>query len=346
VSLVASHLKVALVFLLKLGLTAACLGWAFSQVDWENSVFVRPGAVDYRWLAAGAGLAGATVFLTALRWWFFLRAQGLPTGIGRATELTMIGNLFNLVSVGGIGGDAARIVLLIRDHPGRKLVITMAVMMDHLAGMVTMAALFFIISAARFEALADQSLLGKGVIRFAWFYLGGGLGVVAFLFICASPPMHRRIHGNGRFARWPVLSRIPEIHDVFRRKWQHTLAGVLVSFVMLFAYFTSFWCGLRAVGGDAPAGTVITAMPVIDSISALPVSVAGVGVREKLFEILMDDLAGVPAETAVAASLAGFACNVLWAACGALFFLKKRDRIQVAELDRVAMPSDGGEAAG
>jgi hypothetical protein len=73
-------------------------------------------------------------------------------------------------------------------------------------------------------------------------------------------------------------------------------------------------------------------MPVIDSISALPVTVAGVGVREKLFEVLMDDLASVPPETAIAASLAGFACNTLWALLGALFFLKKRDRIRVTEL--------------
>ena len=65
----------------------------------------------------------------------------------------------------------------------------------------------------------------------------------------------------------------------------------------------------------------------------MPISVAGVGVREKLFEVLMHDLAGVPPETAVAASLAGFACNVLWAGLGALFFLKKRDRISVAELE-------------
>ncbi len=75
-------------------------------------------------------------------------------------------------------------------------------------------------------------------------------------------------------------------------------------------------------------------MPVIDAISGMPISMAGVGVREKLFEVLMKDLAGVPAEIAVAASLAGFACNVLWAGLGALFFLKKRDRISVAELKK------------
>jgi hypothetical protein len=90
---------------------------------------------------------------------------------------------------------------------------------------------------------------------------------------------------------------------------------------------------MRAVGGTSDYGSVISAMPVIDAVSGLPISIAGVGVREKLFEVLMKDLAGVPAETAVAASLAGFACNALWALLGALFFLKKRDRIAVSELE-------------
>jgi len=325
-------MKAFLIFLLKLALTGLCLWWAFSQVKFDRSVFTRPGAVDYRWLAGGAAFAGASIVFHGLRWWLFLRGQALPVSLGRAVELTMIDSLFSLASVSGLGGDAARIILLIRDHPGKKLVIAMAVMADHLAGLVSIAVLFFIISVARFDAIVNQSILGRGVIHFAWFYLGGGLAMVVLIFICASPPVHRRIHGNGRFARWPFMRKIPELYDVYRKNWKYALGGLMVSFLMLFAYFSSYYCGMRAVGGKAEYTAVISAMPVIDSISGMPISIAGVGVREKLFEVLMKDLAGVPPETAVAASLAGFACNVLWAGFGALFFLKKRDRISVAEL--------------
>jgi len=327
-------MKAFLVFLLKLALTALCLGWAFSHVEFNHSVFTRPGAVDYRWLAVGACLAGLSVILQATRWWLFLQGQSLGVSLGRAVELTMIDGLFSLASVSGLGGDAARVILLMRDYPGRKLVIAMAVTADHLAGLVSIALLFFAVSAARFDALADPSVLGRGVIHFAWFYLGGGLAMVMLIFICASPPIHRRIHGNGRFARWPVMKRIPELYDIYRKNWRHALAGLAVSFVMLGAYFSSYYCGMRAVGGTSAYGDVMSAMPVIDAISGMPISIAGVGVREKLFEVLLHDLAGVPPEAAVAASLAGFACNTLWAAAGALFFLKKRDRLSVGELEK------------
>ncbi|MES2474857.1 MAG: lysylphosphatidylglycerol synthase transmembrane domain-containing protein [Verrucomicrobiota bacterium] len=326
-------MKAILIFLLKLVLTAACLIWAFSRVDFDGSVFTQPGAIDYRWLAGGVALAGVSIVLHALRWWLFLRGQSLPVKFPRAIELTLIDSLFSLASVSGLGGDAARIVLLGRDLPGRKLVIAMAVMADHLAGLVSIALLFFVITLTRYHTLTETSLLGENVILFAWFYLGGGLAMVGLIFVCASPPVHRRIHANNRFARFPILKQIPELYDVYRRNWRFALGGLAVSFLMLAAYFSSYWCGMRAVGGSASYGAVMAAMPVIDSISGLPISIGGVGVRENLFQILLDDLAGVAPSTAVAASLAGFACNVFWAAVGALFFLKKDDRVSVAELE-------------
>lgn len=326
-------MKAILIFLLKLALTAGCLAWAFSRMDFDGSVFTRPRAIDYRWLAGGVVLAGVSIVMHALRWWFFLRGQSLPVKLGRAVELTLIDSLFSLASVSGLGGDAARIVLLGRDLPGRKLVIALAVMADHLAGLVSVSLLFFAITLSRYHDLTKTSLLGENVMIFAWFYLGGGLAMVALIFICASPPVHRRIHANDRFARFPIMKQVPELYDVYRRNWPYALAGLAVSFLMLAAYFSSYWCGMKAVGGSASYTAVMAAMPVIDSISGLPVSIGGVGVRENLFEILLGDLAGVPASTAVAASLAGFACNVFWAAVGALFFLKKRDRVTVAELE-------------
>ncbi len=314
-------MKAWLIFILKLALTGLCLWWAFSQVD--RSVF--SGRFDPWWLLGGVALAGVSMGLHGLRWWLFLRAQDLPVSMGRAFELTLIDCLFSLASVSGLGGDAVRIMLLMRDLPGRKLVITLAVTADHLAGMVSLGLFFFAVSVARFEALADPSVLGRGVIQFAWFYLGGGLALVALIFFCASPFGHRLIHGKEeRFKRWPILTRVPHIYDVYRRKWPYALGGVIVSFGMLVAYFSAFYCGLRSAGGNAHYVDVLSAMPVIDAISGMPVSIGGIGVREKLFQVLLHDLAGVPAATAIAASLAGFACQVVWAGVGAVLLLRKR----------------------
>lgn len=328
-------MKPALIFLLKLGLTVACLWWAFSGIDGEGTIFTRPGEIDYGWLAAGVGMAGISVILTALRWWVLMRVQDIRVGIPRAIELTMIGNLLSLFSVGSLGGDAARVILLIRDYPGKKLPITMSVLVDHMAGMITLGLLFFFVSARGFDELTSREVLGlqgEAVLQFAWVYIGGGFLMVGLFFLCASPPLHRRIHANGRLDRWPILRKIPEIYDVYRRNWRLTAVGLGCSMLMMLAFFASFWCGLRAVGGGATLGSVMTAMPVIDGLSSVPVSIGGIGIRENLFMMLLPALADISREIARDASLAGFACNVFWALLGALFFLKKTDRISAADV--------------
>lgn len=328
-------MKKWLLFLAKLVFTAACLWWAFSGIDFKHSALANPGELGWSWIAGGIALGGATVFLSALRWWLLLRAQGIAVGLWRVTELTLIGNLFNLFAVGGVGGDAAKIFLLIREHPERKLAVTMSVMVDHLVGLVAMAFVFFAMTAGRFDALESQSVLGKGAIRFAWFFFGGGLGSVALMFLLSSPWVHGRIHKPGKAMKFEMLRRIPEIYDVYRRKWGHATLALAASTIMLPVYYTTFWCGASSVREGIDPWQVFTAMPVVDAISAMPLSVSGIGVREKTFEVLMNDLAGLPAEVAVSGSLIGFACSLVWAIVGGFLFLRPSDRTTMKQIEEI-----------
>jgi uncharacterized membrane protein YbhN (UPF0104 family) len=86
----------------------------------------------------------------------------------------------------------------------------------------------------------------------------------------------------------------------------------------------SFYCGLRAVGGAAPVLDVLTAMPIVDAAASLPVSVSGLGVRERTFEALLAGIAGVPDAVGISASLAGWLFNVFWGLVGGVLFLRSR----------------------
>ncbi len=324
-------MKTWLLFLFKLALTAGCLWWALSGVDIHATVLSRPWELDPGWLLLGMAFAGLAVVLGALRWQIFLAAQKIHLPLLRVLELTLIGGLFTLLSVGSLGSDAARIVLLSRQEPRRKLALTVSVLMDHMSGMVAMALLFLGLTAGRFGALEAESGLGHGVLQFAWVCLGGGLVLMVVLFVLMSPWGHRIVHRDGRWLHWECMRTIPEAWDVYRRKWPHVLAGIAVAVALLFAYYLTFWAGLRAVGWQLDPGSVCAAMPVIDAISSIPVSVAGIGVREKLFTILLGDLAGVDGAVAVSASLVGFMLHAFWAAVGGVVFLRHRGEVGAAE---------------
>ncbi len=328
-------MKKALLFFLKLCLTAACLWWALSGVDWNSSVFTNPAGMAWEWALPGVLLAGLTVVLTAVRLWLLLRAQGIRISMARAVELTLIGNLFNLAAVGGIGGDAVRIFLLIRDHPERKLAVTITVLFDHLVGLVAMSLVFFALTAGRFDALASQSLETKNILRFAWMFFTGGLVMVAVMFVVSYPPIHDRIHARGRHWKIAFMRQLPLVYDVYRKRWRHGLAALVAAVVMLPVYYATFWCGARVAGSDVDAGPVLTAMPVVDMLSALPLSVAGLGVREKSLQILMQDLTGMEPDVAVVASLVGFVFTLVWAIPGALLFMHTGGRAAMSEIRKM-----------
>lgn len=336
-------MKKALFFLIKLILTVACLTWALNDVDWKESKILRPGELHWQWIACGVLMAGLTVFLTAVRLWVLLAAQGVRISLWRAGELTLIGDLFNLFAVGGVGGDAVRIFLLIRDHPERKLAVTLTVMFDHLVGLAAMSLVFFALTAGRFDQLASQSAETKFIMRFAWMFFGGGLALTSLMFLASYPPIHDRIHARGREWKIAFMRQVPVLVDVYRKKWRHALVAFVAAVIMLPIYYGTFWFGARAAGSEVAPGPVLISMPVVDMMAAMPVSVAGVGVREKVFESLMSDLTGMDPDTAVASTLIGFCCTLVWALLGGLLFLRTRDRVSVKVMEELTGGDDGND---
>jgi uncharacterized membrane protein YbhN (UPF0104 family) len=207
------------------------------------------------------------------------------------------------------------------------MAIAVSVLADHMSGMVGMALMFFLLTAGRFGALEEQSVLGRGVLRFTWVYFVGVIAVTVFLFVMMSPAVYGRVHRDGRWMPWKFMHALPEIWDVYRKKWRHVLAGVAVSCVMLLNYYLVFWAGARAVGCDLDLAGVFSVMPVVDAVSSIPVSISGIGVRENLFKVLLADLAGVPGAMAVSASLVGFLMYSAWAVFGAVLFLRRREEV-------------------
>lgn len=328
-------MKKWLLFLIKFILTGLCLWWALHEVDWANSILSNPGDLSWGWIVPGIVLAGVTVLLTAVRLWVLLMAQGIRVTLWRSVELTLIGNLFNLVAVGSIGSDAARIFLLIRDHPERKMAVTLTVMFDHLIGLVAMSLVFFALTAGRFDALASQSEETKAILKFSWVFFSGGLVSIVLMFVLSAPPIHNRIKAKLIHTRFAMMRKFPEALDVYRTKWVHAVVATIAAIVMLPIYYASFWCGARAAGSMVEATPILVAMPVVDMLSAMPLSISGLGVREASMKILMEDLTGMKPDVAVAASLIGFVCTLVWTLMGGLLFLRPRDRASVEVMESV-----------
>ena len=282
-----------------------------------SSLAQHPG-----WLAAGLASAGLALVLTGLRWWVFLRAQDIDETPLAAVRITLCTWLFTLVSFGALAGDAARILWMRKRHPGKTIPITATIMIDHLAGLFGTAVVFAIFGSSFLLASETLPPAGRAVLLSVAGYIG--ISVIGLALMMLSMRPRFRVHGARLFPKilaHPRVVQMAACFDSIVTHWKLSLAGVALSSVMLVAYSFSFVCAVRAVGGSSPAPDIMAAVPLVDVVASLPVSVAGLGVREKTFGAFMEAFSGMPADIAVSASLTGWLLALAWGIAGSLVFL-------------------------
>src|SRR4029077_18367659 len=75
-------------------------------------------------------------------------------------------------------------------------------------------------------------------------------------------------------------------------------------------YYLSYYSAMRSLGAPgvhvASVTDVVSIMPLVNTITGVPVSFGGVGVRETLFQTLLGRLADVPAAVAALSASLGY----------------------------------------
>jgi uncharacterized membrane protein YbhN (UPF0104 family) len=70
-------------------------------------------------------------------------------------------------------------------------------------------------------------------------------------------------------------------------------------------------------------------LPIINSVTAIPISISGFGVREGMYQVMFGEV-GVAPSLAVAMSLIGYLASLIWSVVGAGFYLTHRKEIPSA----------------
>jgi uncharacterized protein (TIRG00374 family) len=311
----------ALLLALQSLVTLALLGWIFSQSEVRESTGVVLRNADLRWVGLAVAVAGAETFLGALRWRVFLHMLDLRVPFWQGVRLFYLGLFFNTFLVGAVGGDAVKALVLIGQGRPRGAAV-LSVIMDRLSGLGALVLMSCLFLLTQYKWLT-QSPLVAGLIHFVFLYLVGVFVVLSVTFWLAASGRADKI------PRWmPLrekLAQLCSLYFLFVEKWPRTLLAAGISCFMLLGYFLVFYCAMRAYGVAPPLTQVFAFMPVVDIISALPISLGGVGVREKLFVVLLGDLLQVSAAVAVWISLTGFLTTLFWGLLGLLTLPFYRD---------------------
>ena len=95
----------------------------------------------------------------------------------------------------------------------------------------------------------------------------------------------------------------------------------------------SIVCVGRGLGIHASIVDYFLYLPIINSVTAIPITVSGFGVREGMY-VAMFNRVGVPGAAALAMSLLGYLATLFWSVVGAGFYLTHRKDIpSAAQID-------------
>jgi glycosyltransferase 2 family protein len=315
----------ALPLLLKMTVTTVLLGMIFREHRFTETILPHLWVlgVNWQWTLAGLASVGISIWLSALRWEVLLKGQQHPVPGREVMRVTVISNFFNITSIGTLGGDAYRVLALMQQPGSRRLHIMVSVMLDHLLGMMGLGILFLSCRVVYDDRLASLSAEVRTILQAFEMFMVGSVIFVILSAISFTPHLYQ---WGERKLPWLLgyapLKNFAQACDALRRDWRGSLIASVLS-VLLFAFhFLSFHCAIFAVGGKAQVNEVMAAMPIVDAVAGLPISVSGLGVREKTFETLIHALTGIPEATAVSASLVGWLMGVAWGVVGGLLFLR------------------------
>jgi glycosyltransferase 2 family protein len=293
-------------FCLRLFLGLATLGLIASRVDLGGATLrANPHLLASVILATILLISSQAV--AAYRWKLILAEDLLPWSY--LLRLYIIGVFFGLFLPTSVGGDAVRAVAAARssERPGGAIA---TVLIDR--GFGVLATIAYALLGL---AVAPQSLAVLSRSGMRWHAPGTTgtilvLGLIGLALLGLSRIARARAFWNEGMAALKRLLQAPA-----RLMSVAVLAGLSQGLIIL------LWLTLAAgMNFGIPATTFLWAVPVVSLSALLPLTFAGLGVREGVWLVLLAG-SSIASADILAFSLLYFACNVLVGLLGAFLFV-------------------------
>ncbi len=256
-------------FLIKFTISIGLLAWLFQSVE-IDALMVHLNGVTVITLIVISFLIVTSVLLIGYRWTLLLAYLKHPRlTVVQATKNVIIGLFFNQFLPSTVGGDVVRIWLAKR-HGLPMDIAAYSVISDRLFGFTGLV----LVCAAGLPLMmsyANDSIMITGVMTLVL----GGLGVLAFIvFFQYLPDWLKHL----KALRW--MTAISNVVGGVIVKSGRGLEVLIISLCLHLIDVTLLFGAAMMLGIDIPYLVCLALIPPAILVSAIPISIAGWGVRE------------------------------------------------------------------
>jgi hypothetical protein len=302
----------------KLGVSVVLLGILAWTQD-LGSVLSLMAAADPGWLAVAilAMMAGQT--LTAFTWGLLLTARELRVPLGKLVNIYYMSSFIGTWLPSSTGPDVVRAYYLAKHVDGYEAVGSMLVL--RFISLLTLG-LFAVVGIGLVPAESPE--LPASALLLAWLLVAGSAGALIVGMTDGPRWMATRVlRAIGLGGLGNVLGKLHDALSAYRRAPGALAVATMMSLVVQLLRILEIYYAGRALGAEVPLAQYLVLVPVTTLITLIPVSLAGLGVREGAF-VYYFSRAGTSPEMAFSLGLLVFGLTlVLWVIGAVLYWRAK-----------------------
>jgi hypothetical protein len=293
--------------------------------------------VKVLWFELGIACMGLVCYFGIVRWQWILQVQGLELRFWRACSIFFIGLFFNAFMLGSTGGDVIKALYVAHETHHKKAEAVATVIVDRVIGLLVLFVIALVMMAFNYSRVfGDVRLRSFAIVTLVVVIVTVGGTALTFWRGFADKFFGLRgwlqqLPKYETLRRMVGACRVYASHPVVLGKTMLITVGVHV-FSML-----SIVCIGKGLGIITNNGMVdyFLYLPIINSVTAIPISISGFGVREGMYVKMFDEV-GVASSSALALSLFGYFAGLFWSIIGAVFYLTHSKEITAAEQEAAA----------
>ncbi len=292
------HWKRPLLFALKLLLSIALLGYALNYIDIaalkESVVEVRVSHLVFAALVFSCG-----AFAGSASWYYIIRASGIKMRYLRVAAMYWCGMFFNSFLPSNIGGDFYKGWMLVKDQSIGVSTVASTIIVDRVLNFTIM----IVIGLVAFSLALGMPFVAAAIIIFTVFTL-------ALPFFAAY---HWKVkEDTGKLVGFLRKLQVP------LKAPRHCVAALCAAIFSQGCKIGSHGFIITALGLTIDHACVWYVIPLFGVVSALPISLGGLGIRESVAILISGTMVAAVNTELVTLSLMGHLLFVVVNAFGVI----------------------------